>query len=109
MFSIKKGTLSTCLIKMLHVHVTFYHVGAYTSQRCSNCGAQIPTNRRSRGLYQCQTCALHLNADINAARNLRNTFLYSLSSPQVVLREKFSSQKPFSPDSGGVAPPVQMS
>jgi putative transposase len=51
---------------------------AYTSQQCSNCGIQSPINRRSRGLYQCRTCALRLNADINAARNLRNTFLHSL-------------------------------
>ena len=82
---------------------------AYTSQQCSNCGIQTPTNRRSRGLYQCRACALRLNADINAARNLRNTFLHSLSSLHLVLRDEVSFRKLFSPDSGGVTPPVQMS
>jgi putative transposase len=43
---------------------------AYTSQKCSSCGIIDKKNRKSRGLYHCHSCGLHLNADHNAALNI---------------------------------------
>jgi IS605 OrfB family transposase len=79
---------------------------AYTSQRCSNCGIIAKKNRRSRGLYLCQTCGERLNADLNAAKNIVDRYRSSLPSSQVVLRETVFSLNVFSPDSGYVAYPV---
>jgi IS605 OrfB family transposase len=43
----------------------------YTSQTCSSCGQKEKSNRISQGLYVCSNCGARLNADINAARNIR--------------------------------------
>jgi putative transposase len=43
---------------------------AYTSQQCSNCGIINKKNRRSHGLYHCNSCGLRINADHNAALNI---------------------------------------
>jgi IS605 OrfB family transposase len=42
----------------------------HTSQRCSCCGHTARTNRRSRSVFMCRECGFHLNADLNAARNI---------------------------------------
>jgi putative transposase len=42
----------------------------HTSQRCSCCGHTARTNRRSQSKFKCRKCGLHLNADLNAARNI---------------------------------------
>jgi transposase len=63
-------------------------------------------NRRSRGLYLCQTCGNRLNADLNAARNIVYRFSSSNSSFQVVPQERISSLNILSPDSGYMASPV---
>jgi len=43
----------------------------YTSQTCSSCGQKEKSNRISQALYVCSACGARLNADINAARNIR--------------------------------------
>jgi len=42
----------------------------HTSQRCSCCGHIARTNRRSQSEFWCRKCGFHLNADLNAARNI---------------------------------------
>ncbi len=45
----------------------------HTSQRCSGCCKILKSNRKGQGFYSC-SCGLHLNADLNAARNIANKF-----------------------------------
>ena len=42
----------------------------HTSQTCSCCGHCARTNRRSQSIFSCRKCGFHLNADLNAARNI---------------------------------------
>jgi putative transposase len=42
----------------------------HTSQTCSCCGHVARTNRRSQSEFKCRQCGYHLNADLNAARNI---------------------------------------
>lgn len=50
----------------------------YTSQKCSRCGGVEKLNRDpSRHLYSC-SCGLHLNDDLNAARNIRANYLRAI-------------------------------
>jgi IS605 OrfB family transposase len=42
----------------------------HTSQRCSCCGHTARSNRRSQSIFKCRKCSYHLNADLNAARNI---------------------------------------
>jgi putative transposase len=76
---------------------------AYTSQQCSGCGIIDKRNRYSRGLYLCHSCGLHLNADHNAAVNIRNRL--SINN-QVVPSDSSTSICSILPDRGGVTPPV---
>jgi putative transposase len=45
-------------------------ISAYTSQRCSECGYPAAGNRKSQAVFACLACAVTLNADVNAARNI---------------------------------------
>src|SRR6266498_2748101 len=42
----------------------------HTSQKCSCCGHTARNNRRSQSVFMCRKCGSHLNADLNAARNI---------------------------------------
>jgi putative transposase len=42
----------------------------HTSQTCSCCGHTARNNRRSQSVFICRQCGYHLNADLNAARNI---------------------------------------
>lgn len=44
---------------------------AYTSQTCSSCGHCERANRRSQSVFCCKHCGHSMNADENAARNIR--------------------------------------
>ncbi len=44
---------------------------AYTSQTCSECGHCERANRPSQSRFKCKVCGLEMNADVNAARNIR--------------------------------------
>lgn len=52
----------------------------HTSQTCSKCGYQHRSNRRSQSLFLCRQCGYQLNADLNAAYNIREKHLTSLAS-----------------------------
>ena len=45
---------------------------AYTSQRCSACGHTEPENRKTQAEFACLACGHSENADLNAAKNIRN-------------------------------------
>ena len=45
---------------------------AYTSQRCSVCGHTEPENRKKQAVFTCLMCGHSENADLNAAKNIRN-------------------------------------
>ena len=45
---------------------------AYSSQECAHCGHIHPSNRESQSLFLCQNCGHSDNADINAAKVLKN-------------------------------------
>jgi IS605 OrfB family transposase len=51
----------------------------HTSQTCSRCGYQARNNRRSQALFLCRQCAYALNADLNAAINIREKYRTSLA------------------------------
>lgn len=52
----------------------------HTSQTCSRCGHQHRSNRRSQSLFKCHECGYSLNADYNAAKNIRDKYISSLVS-----------------------------
>ena len=52
----------------------------HTSQTCSRCGYQHRSNRRSQSLFLCRQCGYQLNADYNAAKNIREKYITSLAS-----------------------------
>jgi putative transposase len=43
---------------------------AFTSQRCSVCGAVDAKARESQAVFSCRSCSYTANADVNAARNI---------------------------------------
>lgn len=43
----------------------------HTSQTCSGCGHVSKTNRRSQSRFVCEACGLEMNADHNAALNIK--------------------------------------
>jgi IS605 OrfB family transposase len=52
----------------------------HTSQTCSQCGFQHRSNRRAQGLFHCRSCGYQLNADLNAAYNIREKYRTSLAN-----------------------------
>jgi putative transposase len=52
----------------------------HTSQTCSCCGYQHRSNRRSQSFFKCRQCEYRLNADLNAAKNIRDKHLASLAT-----------------------------
>lgn len=46
---------------------------AYTSQTCNSCGHVAAENRQSQAVFSCVACGHRTHADINAARNIRDT------------------------------------
>ncbi|MFN3428975.1 MAG: RNA-guided endonuclease InsQ/TnpB family protein [Candidatus Sericytochromatia bacterium] len=53
----------------------------YTSQKCSNCGHRERGNRRSQERFSCKVCRHQANADVNAAVNIRASYLISQGCP----------------------------
>jgi putative transposase len=54
---------------------------SYTSQQCSNCGDIDKSNRQGE-IYQCKSCGMIMDADINAAINILHRGAYSSSTTQ---------------------------
>jgi IS605 OrfB family transposase len=46
----------------------------YTSQKCSRCGHIAKGNRPVQSIFHCESCAYHVNADLNASFNIVNNF-----------------------------------
>jgi len=44
----------------------------YTSQMCSRCGTKDKKNRTTQSEFKCLSCGFSMNADINAANNIRD-------------------------------------
>lgn len=58
------------------------HVDArYTSQRCYKCGHKERGNRPKQSIFKCKKCGFQLNADLNAARNIRKNYLDAKCHP----------------------------
>ena len=53
----------------------------HTSQRCSKCGHVDAGNRVSQELFRCLSCGHEINADINAAENIRRQGVETLARP----------------------------
>ena len=51
----------------------------YSSRTCSQCGHCEKTNRKSQSLFVCKACGYTVNADYNAAQNLRRRGIASLA------------------------------
>ena len=59
--------------KSYKVGKAFFKVhGSLRSQECAHCGHIHPSNRESWSLFLCQNCGHSDNADINAAKVLKN-------------------------------------
>ncbi|GHO78183.1 transposase [Ktedonobacter sp. SOSP1-85] len=67
----------------------------HTSQTCSRCGHQERNNRRSQSLFHCRFCGYQLNADLNAAINIRDKYCLAQNGRPVLsgpLSDGLSSQ-----------------
>lgn len=60
---------------------------AFTSQRCHNCGYVDKNNRKTQKEFKCLNCGYHLNADLNAAFNIRDYRVISLAMKTLKLRQ----------------------
>jgi putative transposase len=59
-----------------------------TSQECSRCGHTEPDNRETQALFVCQSCGLVINADDNAAINIKARGVEKLLCPEFVSRQE---------------------
>jgi putative transposase len=70
------------IYKGLEKGISVVHVDArYTSQKCSQCGSVKKSNRKDQSRFKCRSCGYELNADLNAAKNIRQNYLDSISYP----------------------------
>ena len=56
-----------------------YVSARYTSQKCSKCGHISRSNRKNQSQFKCTQCPYQLNADLNAAFNIKLNYLDSIS------------------------------
>jgi len=56
-----------------------YVSAKYTSQKCSKCSHISRSNRKSQSQFKCSQCSYQLNADLNAAFNIKQNYLDSIS------------------------------
>lgn len=55
----------------------------YTSQKCSNCG-NIDKKNRNQHQFKCTQCDFKLDADLNAALNIKQNYILSLTNKEQV-------------------------
>jgi len=73
----------------------------HTSQRCNRCGYTYRGNRKSPSEFFCRKCGFHLNADLQASRNIRGKYLVGWSiSPSDASPSTGVSFHPSPPGSG---------
>ncbi|MEV2223889.1 transposase [Nocardia vinacea] len=53
---------------------------AGTSQRCLRCRVIDPGSRESQAVFRCRSCGFSENADVNAAKNIRNAAGHAVSA-----------------------------
>ena len=66
----------------------------YTSQKCSVCGTIDKRNRLSVSSFECTNCSFTLSADLNASRNIRDSYIASIGIPdtmQVAVNQPYAS------------------
>lgn len=63
-----------------HNGVAVFVNPAYTSQKCSACNHIEKDNRKTQDSFKCVSCGFTANADINAAINIKNDGIISLST-----------------------------
>jgi transposase len=56
---------------------------AYTSQTCNACGYRARDNRESQAVFRCVACGHRANADVNAARNIKDTAIQAIRDTAV--------------------------
>ncbi len=56
-----------------------YVSARYTSQKCNKCGYISRSNRKNQSQFKCVKCSYQLNADLNAAFNIKQNYLDSIS------------------------------
>jgi len=56
-----------------------YVSARYTSQKCSKCNHISRSNRKNQSQFKCSKCNYQLNADLNAAFNIKQNYLNSIS------------------------------
>jgi IS605 OrfB family transposase len=71
----------------------------YTSQKCSQCG-HIYKGNRQRSRFHCVRCGFRAHADVNAAINIRDTYILSTAERSV---EQATVNQPNATDFGSVA------
>jgi len=69
----------------------------HTSQTCSKCGHQARNNRRSQSLFLCRKCSYCLNADLNAAINIREKYVTSLAQDGTAVLSGLVVKQPIVP------------
>lgn len=69
----------------------------HTSQRCNRCGFVYRGNRKSQSEFCCRNCGFKHNADLNAAKNIRDKHLVGWSKPpsDALPSTSASSPQPF--------------
>ena len=67
---------------------------AYTSQTCSECGHRDAGNRVSQSVFRCQQCEYLINADVNAALNIRASGMASFNGSGAYIRPVVVERKP---------------
>lgn len=82
----------------------------HTSQRCNHCGHTSRLNRPSQSRFSCRDCGHKIDADLNAARNVRWKYLHaSAASDDGVARHRQSGgvggPPPLPAQAGGVNRP----
>ena len=55
----------------------------YTSQKCSNCG-HIEKANRHKHIFKCKKCGYSCDADLNAAKNIKQNYILSLENKEQV-------------------------
>jgi putative transposase len=73
----------------------------HTSQTCSRCGHQARNNRRSQSVFHCRSCGYQLNADLNAALNIREKYLASLAQDGTSVLSGFAVKEPIASTGNG--------
>ena len=71
----------------------------YTSQECSRCGTKDKKNRTSQSKFTCLSCGFSMNADINAANNIRDigacSFFQNMGSKECALPNRAMVHRTF--------------